>query len=90
MSDYTSTPMSNRYEILADVWMNYRDEGDFKDFVDYNDLGLPLSYALSSDIVKTTPTADQLVNETWELFLEALGVDDNGWDNLDQLLAAVE
>lgn len=67
--------------------MNYRDDEEFLDFVEYNDLGLPLSYALSSNIVKETEVAQNLVNETWDLLLAALEIEeDTGFDNLDNLL----
>ena len=81
------TPFSNRCQILADLWLNYRDDEEFLDFVEYNDLGLPLSYALSSNIVKETEVAQNLVNETWDLLLAALEIEeDTGFDNLDNLL----
>ena len=30
---------SNKVSILAELWMNYRDDEQLKDFVEYNDLG---------------------------------------------------
>lgn len=86
MSD-SMTPYSNRVEILSDLWLNYRDEEEFEDFVDYNDLGLPLSFLLSNAIVKTTPTAETFVNETFELLLAGLNTKDTGFESLDDLLA---
>ena len=85
-----STPMkttfSNRCDILADLWMNYRDNEDFKDFVEYNDLGLPLSYAISKEIVISTGNAEMLIDETWEVFLAALDTEDTGFESLDEVL----
>lgn len=80
------TPFSNRCEILADLWMNYRDDEEFLDFVEYNDLGLPLSYLIANNIVKQTDQAEIMINETWDLLLAALDVEeDAGYDNLDSL-----
>jgi hypothetical protein len=82
------TPLSSRSQILGDLWMNYRDDEEFRDFIEYNDLGLPLSYAFANGIVeKATPAAEQLINETFELLLGALEIPvDEGFESLDDLL----
>lgn len=81
------TPHSSRLDILSDLWLNFRNDDEFEDFIEYNDLGLPLAYAVTSGIVKDTPQAELLVTETWDLFLAALGIDeDTGFENLDDLL----
>ncbi len=41
MSDTDKTTFENKCDILSDLWMNYRFEKQFEDFVNYNDLGLP-------------------------------------------------
>jgi hypothetical protein len=77
--------------ILADLWMNYRLDDEFKDFFEYNDLGLPLSYAIANNIVEKTATAETMINETFELLLSALEEpDDMGFDSLDDLLGFQE
>lgn len=83
-----ATPLQTTYAILADLWLNYRADEDFKDFVDYNDLGLPLAYALDADIVKETPISQALIKETWDLFLEALEAEDpeEGFTSLEEIL----
>ena len=86
MSDLATTPFSKRCEILADVWLNYRDESDFGDFVEYNDLGLPLAYAVSYSMVTPTPSGEAIINESWDLFLAGLETEDVGFDSLDDLL----
>lgn len=83
-----ATSIPTTYAILADLWLNYRADEDFKDFVEYNDLGLPLAYALDADIVKDTPLAQALIKETWDLFLEALDAQDpeDGFESLEEIL----
>ena len=71
--------------------MNYRLDDEFKDFFEYNDLGLPLSYAIANNIVEKTATAETVINETFELLLSALEEpDDMGFDSLDDLLGFQE
>lgn len=82
------TPLSSRAEILADLWMNYRDDEEFLDFIEYNDLGLPLSYAFSNSIVEKTEMLETLINETFDLLLSALELQqDEGFESLDDLLS---
>lgn len=80
------TEYSNKISILAEVWLNYRSDEDFEDFVEYNDLGLPLAYMLENDIVKPTAVSETFINETFSLLLALLEVEDIGFENLEELL----
>jgi hypothetical protein len=82
-----ATKFKNKCEILADIWLNYRYDEEFVDFVEYNDLGLPLAYAIAEGIVEKTPLAKTFVEETFDLLLAGLDVeDDTGFKNLDEML----
>ena len=84
MSD---TEFTTKCEILAELWMNYRDDEEFLDFVEYNDLGLPLAYMIANNIVTNNDLASKFVEEAFDLLLSALGIDeDTGFENLDELL----
>lgn len=81
------TPFDTRCEIIANLWIEYRDEGDFKDFVSYNDLGLPLAFLVDEKLVTPADKAVAMINETFILFLAALGIEeDTGFESLDDLL----
>lgn len=80
------TSKENKAMILSDLWLNYRDDEEFKDFVQYNDLGLPLSYAIANGIVETNPIAENFIGESFDLLLAGLGVEDTGFETLDELL----
>tara|TARA_R110000868_G_scaffold182455_1_gene423470 strand:+ start:285 stop:500 length:216 start_codon:yes stop_codon:yes gene_type:complete len=70
--------------------MNYRGDAEFEDFTEYNDLGLPLAYAIANNIVKDTPMSNQFINETFDLLLAGLGIsEDEGYDTLDDILGTV-
>jgi hypothetical protein len=85
MSDTTS--IETKADILADFYVEYKGNEQFADFFSYNDLGLPIAYALSNGIVGNTKIAEGFINETFELLLEVLGVgDDTGFDTLDDIL----
>jgi hypothetical protein len=76
-------------DILAEFWSDYRDEEELKDFVDYNDLGLPIAYFISESIVLPTPAAEAYVNETFNFLVAALGIDDQvSYETLDEMFDA--
>ena len=80
------THFSSKCEILADLWMNYRTDEEFEDFVEYNDLGLPLAYAVSNQIAEVTNTGKALIEETFDLLLGGLGIsEDTGFETLDDI-----
>lgn len=87
MSETASTHFSNKCDILAELWVTYKNDEEFQDFFQYNDLGLPLAYALSTDIVKPTDKSEMFVNETFDLLLSGLEIEDSGFETLDDLLA---
>lgn len=86
----TNTDFSSRCNILGDLWLNYKGEPEFDDFIEYNDVGLPLAFCISQEIVSASDMATKYVNETWDLFLESLGAEDTGYSSLDELLSGFD
>jgi hypothetical protein len=84
-----TTTIENRTSILSDLWLNYRNDDDFTDFVSYNDIGLPLAYAIANGIVETTDLANTFITETFDLLLAGLEIEDSesGFETLDDLFA---
>jgi hypothetical protein len=81
------TPFETKCSILADLWMDYRGDEEFVDFLQYNDLGLPIAYAISNSIVKPQPLGESFINETFDLLLASLEIqEDTGFETLDDLL----
>jgi hypothetical protein len=81
----STTTQENKQNILAELWINYKQDANFEDFISYNDVGLPLAYAISSGIVKGTDLANKFIDETFLLLLNSLEVEDEGFDNLDDI-----
>lgn len=81
----TTTSFEDRCSILAELWMNYRNDQNFTDFISYNDLGLPLAYLLDNEIVKSTALSVKFINETFDLLLGSLELKDNGYVTLDDV-----
>jgi hypothetical protein len=87
MSELPYQDFNGKCNVLAELWFDYRDDEEFKDFIEYNDIGLPLAYLISSEIAKPTGVAEQYINETYELLTQALGVSDTApYETLDEML----
>lgn len=81
------TTFENKCQILAELWLNYREDEEFQDFVSYNDLGLPLAYAVAYHIIEESPMATQFINETFRLLLSGLGVEEDlGFEVFEDVL----
>ena len=85
----TTTTYENKCLILSDIWLNYRNDTEFVDFIEYNDLGLPLAYAIAEGIVDSTELATNFINETFDLLLAGMDIEDTGFDSLDDVMSAV-
>ena len=85
-----TTTIENQVIILSDLWLNFRYDEEFADFIEYNDLGLPLAYAISEGIVKITDQAQSFIEETFSLLLAGIGVEDTGFETLDEVLSSAE
>ena len=81
-----STNYTDKCSILAELWLNYRSDEEFQDFIEYNDLGLPLAYAIDNSIVKSTEMAQRFVEETFDLFMASLEMEDTGFETLVEVL----
>ena len=69
----------------------YRDNmEEFKDFMEFNDLGFPLAYFNSEGLALPSVDGVRFVEETWDLLLAELNLSDTGFEDLDHLLSSVE
>jgi hypothetical protein len=91
MSESQYQDFDGKCNVLAELWFAYRDDDEFKEFIEYNDIGLPLAYLISSDIAKPTGLAEQYVNETYDLLTQSLKVSDTfPYDSLNDMLAEAD
>lgn len=81
------TPFNIKAEILADLWMNHRDSDIFLDFVEYNDLGLPVAYLVANEVIERNKVINGFVEETFLLLLSVLELEDTGFSSLSDLIS---
>jgi len=95
------TSFENKVGILSYLWMNYRDHEYWKDFIEYNDLGLPLAYMLENQVVELAAVDEDdeeedysngafFIENTWQMFLSKVGLEDTGFDDIEEILGTDE
>jgi hypothetical protein len=82
----SKTSFESKCDILSDLWINYRFDKRFEDFLNYNDIGLPLGFLVSEDLVKPALMAKSMIEESFDVLLAALKIEeDTGFDSLDDM-----
>lgn len=77
--------------ILGELWLDYKSDKYFKDFIEYNDIGLPIAFLFDNELIEPTQLAKQYVYETWDIFLAALEItEDLGWQSLEDIFNFVD
>lgn len=84
------TDFSSKCEILAQLWIDYREDKDFAKFIEINDVGLPLAYAKVKNLASNINEA--VINQSWDNLLEYCGIfdDEASFDTLDDVLTYME
>ena len=78
---------SKKCEVLSELWINYKQDDNLSDFIEYNDLGLPLAYMVNTNLVNTTDEGKKYIEETYDLFCAAIGVDnEKEYNGLNEML----
>jgi hypothetical protein len=80
------TDFYTKCQILGQI---YRDDiEEFKDFMEFNDLGFPLAYFNAEHLALPSVDGMRFVEETWELLLAELNLSDTGFEDLEHLLSS--
>lgn len=82
----TTTTFDNKIAILSDLFVQYSGDEQFEDFFSYNDLGLPLAFAIRAGLAKSTDLTEPLINETFDLLLASISLEDTGFSDIGEIL----
>ena len=59
--------------ILGQLYANYKEEKDFKAFIEYNDLGLPFAFLTAEGLImQVSDDGKRYIDESFEMFLESI------------------
>jgi hypothetical protein len=84
------TTFEAQCNILSQLWVEYREDELLKDFIEYNDIGLPLAYFIAEGVALPTQLAETYIGETFEILMSALDIEDTGYQHLDEVMTAPE
>ena len=61
--------------VIGQLWIEFRNDEEFSAFMEYNDLGCPMAYMVSKDLIKElTPIGEELIEQTFKMFLDLINV----------------
>jgi len=84
------TDFTNVCSILGKLYSLYKEDAEFKDFIEFNDLGLPLAYFVAENLCEVSDDGSRYITETWTLFLAGLNLEDTGFSDLDEVFEIAE
>jgi hypothetical protein len=88
MSEVSKTSLDAKAAILSELWMTYKKDNQFQDFVEYNDVGLPLAFLYTEGLVEFKNAGSMFIEETFEILLTTLDIEDTGFETLDDVLGS--
>ncbi len=86
----STTPLDGKAFLIEQAWAHWKSDEEMSEFFAYNDIGVPLAFCYSQGIITLNPTVEQYINETWNLFLQELNIEDTGFDSLRDIEIAME
>ena len=72
--------------ILGQLWIDFREDENFKAFMEYNDIGVPMAYYLAEGLVSDlTPLGEQYVEESLDMMFKLLEITEEEVDDLHEI-----
>jgi hypothetical protein len=66
---------ANKAGVVGQLWIEFRNDEAFSTFMEYNDLGCPLSYMVAEGLVKElSPVGEEMIEESFKMLLSLLEV----------------
>jgi len=77
-------------KILGQLWSEFKDEEGWEDFVDFNDISLPLAFLLDMKMAENPSSlAINFIEQTFVSLLTRVNLEDAGWESLEDILDAI-
>lgn len=84
------TDFSNACAILAVLYSNFKESDEFEQFIEINDIGLPLAYFANESLCEVSNEGARYISDTWDAFLELLEIEDTGFKTIEDILAVAD
>jgi hypothetical protein len=74
---------ADKTRVIAQLWIEFRKDEDWKSFFDYNDLGSPMAYMVTQGLIKDlTPLGEEMISETLNMFLKLINTTEEEVDSV--------
>jgi len=75
--------------VLGELWLEFKEDENFREFIKYNDIGLPLAYYVAEGLTQgLTPLGEQYIVETFDMLMQLLTLTEEEIDReLDDLIS---
>jgi tetratricopeptide (TPR) repeat protein len=81
---FSKMNFNEKASVISSLWIEFRNDEDFSDFMSYNDIGCPLAYVYTNGLATELSQAGiSMITETFEMFLGLLEVTE---DEIDEVL----
>lgn len=83
---------SEKASVISSLWLEFKEDEDFSDFMEYNNVGCPLAYASTQGLIaQLTPQGIEIVEETFNQFIDEINVSEEEIDEVlpDKNLGAI-
>lgn len=74
--------------IVAEAWLVIREVEQWNDVAKYADLGFPLAYAHENGFATLSKQGQVLVEETYSIIRDTLGIEDIDYEDFEAMLDA--
>ena len=81
------TPLENKAQIVVEFIQDYKDDEEYEEFFEYNDLGIPLAIAITQDMAYLTDSGSNVFEETWARLCDLFDADvSDSYESIDELM----
>lgn len=65
--------ITDKTGVLGELWLEFKEDENFREFIKYNDIGLPLAYYIAEGLTQgLTPLGEQYITETFDMLMQLL------------------
>jgi hypothetical protein len=72
--------------ILAQLWIDFREDENFTAFMEYNDIGVPMAYYMAEGLVTgLSPLGEQYIEESIDMMFKLLEITEEEVEELHEI-----
>jgi len=81
------TLLEDKAQIIVEFTQDHLNGGEYEDFFDFNDLGVPLAIAITQEMADLTVSGREVLEQTWSNLCELFDVDETlSYESIDELI----